>query len=384
MLSGGMDSGSVVAVASEILAAEGKGPLPTFSAISSMPDTCIESCTLKFTQSITGLEPYEINPEELTDSWSSILTALSHASEPFEMDEILVRCVYQLAKTQGVNVLLDGVPGDNVLSETGYIPRLVRNGNWLIAYREARLSNHFWKGGQPPVLQMLHAAGSVFAPDCVKVIYRRLIHSKKLGAYSWNLIERSGIRQDFARQVDLVERFRQMHDVKRVPVHAPIGEVTAVDIQQPYITAAIERYGRIAASLGMECRHPWMDRRLVELCVSLPGHQRLAKGWPKAILRKAMKGHLPDRVRYRRGKEHLGPNFSSRFLSMACLSLQQAVLGQRFILERYINEDTIESLLKLPCKISDIKEQKTFSNLVFLALWLKSRKRILWPNDPEK
>jgi asparagine synthase (glutamine-hydrolysing) len=381
MLSGGMDSGSVVAVASELLEKEGRGPLPTFSAISSQPENCIESRTLQLSQSLAGLEPYQTNPEELRNSWSSLLSAVAHAGEPFEMEWILLWCVYQLAKGQGVNVVLDGVPGDNVLSETGYIPRLVRNGHWLTAYREIRLRNWFLKFGAPPVLQLLRAAGSAFAPEVFKVRYRQHINSIMYSRRISDRIRFSGIRADFARQVDLARRLRRMNDIPSTPIHAPLGEVTAIGMQQPFITAGIERYGRVASSLGIERRHPWMDRRLVEFSLSLPGDQRLSQGWPKAVLRRAMEGHLPDGVRYRRGKEHLGPNFSTTFLSAACPSLQQLVRGQRLHLTHFLNEDLIQKVLKLPCEERNLRNLEHFSGFVFLSLWLESRKKISIAND---
>ena len=48
-----------------------------------------------------------------------------------------------------------------------------------------------------------------------------------------------------------------------------------------------------------------------DLCLSLPEEQLQKNGWPKVILRRAMTGVVPDAVRWRRGKEHLGYRFNN-------------------------------------------------------------------------
>ena len=53
---------------------------------------------------------------------------------------------------------------------------------------------------------------------------------------------------------------------------------------------------------GIEERHPFYDRRLVEFALSLPESQRTQAGESKPVLRRAMRGALPDSVRLRRDK----------------------------------------------------------------------------------
>lgn len=55
MLSGGMDSGAVVAVASRLLQAEGRGPLQTFSAVGPDPQACKETLAIQHSQGMPGL-----------------------------------------------------------------------------------------------------------------------------------------------------------------------------------------------------------------------------------------------------------------------------------------------------------------------------------------
>ncbi len=51
---------------------------------------------------------------------------------------------------------------------------------------------------------------------------------------------------------------------------------------------------------------PFLDHRLVELAVSLPPDQKIQGGMAKRVLREALKGVLPEKIRRRRSKLGFG------------------------------------------------------------------------------
>lgn len=53
---------------------------------------------------------------------------------------------------------------------------------------------------------------------------------------------------------------------------------------------------------SVESRHPFFDRRLIEFSLALPEEQRWRRDQPKFVLRQAMQGILPEKVRARRDK----------------------------------------------------------------------------------
>lgn len=65
-------------------------------------------------------------------------------------------------------------------------------------------------------------------------------------------------------------------------------------------------YDHHAAAIGVEVRHPFLDRRLVEFILSIPPQQLFRAGLSKPLLRQAMAGILPEAVRTRRDKTQLG------------------------------------------------------------------------------
>jgi asparagine synthase (glutamine-hydrolysing) len=62
-----------------------------------------------------------------------------------------------------------------------------------------------------------------------------------------------------------------------------------------------------AANAGVDYRHPFHDRRLVELTFAVPEELLRRGGTTKWLLREAMAGVLPEEVRRRTGKGHFDP-----------------------------------------------------------------------------
>ena len=53
---------------------------------------------------------------------------------------------------------------------------------------------------------------------------------------------------------------------------------------------------------SIETRLPFLDYRLLETSLSLPGSLKIRDGWTKWILRKAMDGRMPDAIVWRKNK----------------------------------------------------------------------------------
>ncbi len=368
LMSGGIDSTAVASVAARELSRQGCGPLATFSAVAANGQACVESLAIRLAQTMPGLQAHTLDERELQRLAPGMVDALAQAGEPFDGHMTLVHACYRLAREQGVRAVLDGVPGDNVLSEGGFLARQLRAGHWRLAYREARLQNEFWRGAYPHWPELLRAARSAFTPEIAKRGGLRLLEGSRARRLARRAVSRQSIRADFAARIDLPARLSRLAGGPRVPVYRPLGEMTAASLGHPWLVTGIERYGRVAAALGLEPRHPWLDRRLVEFCLRLPGEQLLAGGWPKAILRRAMAGHLPGELRYRRGKEHLGARFSAALLQAAGPELQRALTPA--VLERLDRYVDLQAQQAVP----GADRGGLSPDLTCLALWLAQRR----------
>jgi len=314
MLSGGMDSGAVVAVAKDILAGQGRGPLPTFSAVGPDSENCIETRTIHAALTMDGLDPTLIRHDRLEELMPELWEATWNLDEPFEYYFTLARAVYLSAHRRGLRVLLDGVGGDNVLGEGSYIARLIRRGRWVRAYRETLSYERFWGKEYPAWREFCRGVRSALATTPIRRLHRQLIGSYNLRRTVLRDIRNSRIHPQFAARAGLEARLRTYYANSPIGRAASYVEERAQSLDQPYLIVARERYDRAASAVAVEPRDPFLDRRVVAFCLSLPGEQTFRDGWPKIILRRAMAGRLPDAVRWRNGKEHLGFAFTKAFV----------------------------------------------------------------------
>lgn len=303
MLSGGLDSGSIVAIASGILAAQHKSPLHTFSAVGPDPATCLETRTIHASLTMEGLAPHQVDYTDLGDLMPELEDLSWNIEEPFDFSMVLLRCMYLAAQRQGIRVVLDGAAGDVVLAHGTQILRLFRRGNWLKAVREAYARDRFF-GFSAAWAAPIRNARAALTPDVVRRARRRLSEAGRAAS----LVRDSIISPEFAQRVSLVDRLRTLGETYGTAWMSDQHREHAFAIH-PNLTAGRERYDRVASAVGVEPRDPFLDRRVVAFCLTLPGSQRLDGGWPKVVLRRAMAGRLPDAVRWRRGKQHLGWKF---------------------------------------------------------------------------
>ena len=302
MLSGGLDSSSIVAVAKGL----GGGPFPTFSAIGDDPAVCPDRAYVGAAVGQGGLDATLIPPSRMAEFAEEIRRHLEQTDDPFDSYVTSVPMVmYAAARRRGLRVLLDGVDGDLVCSQGGHgLAYALREGRFTEAWRRAGNAAHFQ--GVRSRLPLLLRQGAL--PCAWASLVRPRLPD---GASRWARDARhrreaqegtraSFIRPSFARAADLEGRFRSMRDTREAAVSgAGPGWDHARNIAWTATAAAFERYDRVAASQSMETSHPFFDRRLVELCLSIPWFHKTHGGWPKSLIRDAFRGVLADPIRSR-------------------------------------------------------------------------------------
>jgi asparagine synthase (glutamine-hydrolysing) len=291
--------------------------------------------------------------------------------EPYDQSMTMVFAVYLAARRAGIKALLDGIDGDNLLSEGSHFARLLRRGRWLAAYHAAVGHERFWGNDYYPAWRELwRSARAAFVPQPLRRLRgaMRFGNRERLVRHS---LRTTLIAPAFARRIDLASR------LEALAAHRPPGLLPdfcrerARDVLHPYLTIGVERYNRVASSLGVEPRLPFLDRRVVEFCVALPSGQKFADGWPKAILRRAMAGRLPDAVRWRRGKEHLGWACTTAFMKLAQLRLQAAIEANSGIISPYVDLDALRRACRAYFEAGDMERADKVYEAASLGVWLR-------------
>lgn len=324
MLSGGMDSGSVVALAARELAAQGDGPLHIFSCLGPDPAHCIETRTALATiAAVPGIEAHVADYTRLGPYLDDLARLTREAAEKFDSHMVLPRLAYLMARRAGVRVVLDGVGGDNALGSGGRLARLIRAGHWRSAWHESAGLAQYWHGRRAAFLH--RAIRQALTPDAARRLRRRWQDRHEDDRPDGPLLA-----PGFARQIDLAARKRAFRALRTPRLMAP-AESRAAGFTHTFTTVGRERYDRVAAEQGIEPRDPFHDRRVLEHALRLPEALVGGSGWHKLILREMTADLLPEATRWRIGKESLGFRYIEALMEAAPFDPAARTRLQRYV-----------------------------------------------------
>lgn len=302
MLSGGMDSSSIVVAAREIGRVSGSPrPLHTLSArFAAIPGTD-EREYIEAVLATGGLEPHFVHPEQLgpLDDWEG---AAWRGDEPELYAAVSIgRALYGAAATIGARSVLDGLGGDFAVSLGGErLTELAAHGRWITLVREIRGLSRAGFGRPEALLRQFALAP--FIPERLRQVSHTL-KGRRLAVPNWA----RGIPFDptFARRSQLHERYARFQvSESQQPRHPRWAH--AKPISSALVQLALSSMDRMSGLFGVEPRYPFLDARLVELCLAIPADQKLRGGYNRDLVRRALNDLLPPEIRWRMGKGRPG------------------------------------------------------------------------------
>ena len=304
MLSGGLDSSSIAAVATHMPGIA--HPIPALSMTLRHTPNWNDEPHLDAMLASNAFDPTHI-PIDDCDPLGDLNAMLDEQREPIlGYNNGASRQLYWAARARGLTALLDGHGGDEAVSHgNGRINELARAGHWIEAWREAQ-----------GVAGIHHEnTWRVFAPyiDHIRVVratrrrWRRWTRSAPVMRES----DRRHIlvARDLAARVRLAERQRILAGARGRPAHTS-RDLHVELLETPIQAHAFESLAATAAAAGVTPLYPLMDRRLVEFCVALPSREKLYRGLPRYVMRQAMKDLLPEDLRLRKDKFNFLPTLA--------------------------------------------------------------------------
>ncbi len=304
MVSGGIDSNAVAALAAEMLTDEGRGPLATFSAIGPDPARCPETLAIMAALQSPLFAPTTVNHAALGAMRSTLAAQTARSDEPFDGSMVIIRAVYLAAQQAGIKIIFDGTGGDLVLISDVQIRTLLRQGRLREALREARGERRFWGPDAPAWRSLVAAAWQNFVPTR----FRAMRFWRGRRAADRHFLERLGTLAPFVDTSEALARRQRVQqrdfDYDRLDSHTRVRPLV-----HPNLVVGRERYDRVAAACGIEPRDPYLDLRVIRFCLSLPREQLQKDGWIKWILRRVMQNAVPPEVIWHPRKDHVGGDF---------------------------------------------------------------------------
>jgi asparagine synthase (glutamine-hydrolysing) len=297
-LSGGLDSGSIAALAAREFRKEGK-ILPTFSSVPMYkPDGVVaphrfgdETPFIEATSRHAGnIENIYIRAEQFSPL-DGIQQGLFLHDEPGHAAANyywLVALLHE-AKSRGIGTLLTGQGGNLTVSWSGhgYLATLARTGRWHSLRKEllkvrAMQRRPVWRVFAGQVVKPLMAPYWTY---CYRLF--------KFGQEPW--ANYSAINPELARRLSLADQMSiNGHDptfTLRADSRAERCRLIGTGIT---VTGTI--WQELGAGFGLEARDPAMDRRLLEFCLAIPDEQYAKDGLDRRLIRLALQGVLPAPV----------------------------------------------------------------------------------------
>jgi len=321
-LSGGLDSSATSAVASKLYRASTPERFLGIHAKSIDAETD-ESRYARAAAAFSDIELHTVEPQS-TDFVETIDELIDTQEEPFGSPSMFMGWhVFKRARELGCKVMLNGQGGDEVL--LGYeryfsaFLRSVPPGQFLReALAQARNSRLSLK-------EVLLYSFYFTSPTIRKFGLKRrsLLRPEVKNSYDFDIIDQS------------VKSFRRIEDLQTF-------EITT--LQLPHLL----RYeDRNSMRHSIETRLPFLDYRLVELCISIPPQFKIHEGWTKYVLRRAMEPMLPSEVTWR--KDKLGFAAPERtWIGGATKLMKDEIAGSRILAEIAQRDRLLEKFESLP------------------------------------
>jgi asparagine synthase (glutamine-hydrolysing) len=313
LLSGGIDSGAVLAAARRHQAPGSELALRPISLVETVEPVSSETENIRHLHAGADGTLVPIEQLRADPAFSEMLTAAWDDSHPIDNSILYARLACANVRDAGGRVALDGADGDSVMtSAASRAGALAASGHLLLALREARMASRVntYLKGVPPSRILLRGLGVTLQPHWVaKWRYRRRDHREDgvaMGAW---------IDAGFARRLRLRER-RLAAALAARDRRANVSRVErlAWTWWNPGFVRALEGTDRTYARFGVEARHPWCDQRIVEFFLRLPEEFKARDGWTKWIARAAYEPELGSEIAWYSGKSHLGTRLNSLVL----------------------------------------------------------------------
>jgi len=298
-VSGGLDSSSILCQA-ETLRRAGASACPEVYAISYTGAPGTDADEQRYLGEIE--RTYGIAVERFpVDSHRGLVDGVAEqmgATEAPFIDYIwgVTRELHRRASGRGARVLLSGLWGDQVLFSSAYLVDLFRGLAWRTIRDHFRGYTPFFGAAQTRTLRrrfvMDIARHQLPRPVLRPLKWARLRLVARQRSKSW--FSDAFLRRALRSANEPAALGRGIRSAQTKSIYA--------EARSKYHVQCMECNNKIGALFGLDAAFPFLDRDLLQFLMAVPGEHQNHAGVPRALLRDAMAGVLPDAVRARKWK----------------------------------------------------------------------------------
>ncbi|TGE34613.1 asparagine synthase (glutamine-hydrolyzing) [Desulfosporosinus sp. Sb-LF] len=328
LLSGGLDSSAITAIASEFLNQNGKGPLPTFSVDYVENDKYFHT---------NDFQPDADGPwiERMSQTFKT-----QHSNFAFDTP--------QLVETLKAATLARDLPGmADVDASLLLFSRAIKNK--VTVGLSGECADEVFGGypwfHRPDALNAQTFPWALHVENRLQILSPELIarlqpHDYLSRRYEEALAEISKLPG--SSSISHQDSRTIQGDLQR---ETRIREITYLTLTR-FMPTLLDRKDRMTMATGLEVRVPFCDHRLVEYAWNIPWEMKALEGREKGLLRHALTGILPDDVLWRRKSPYPKTHHPS-YLSAVRTWLSQILEDPSSPILPFLNLPALRDLMKL-------------------------------------
>lgn len=288
-LSGGLDSSSIATVIHQL--PEGKNKYHTFSAIFPGFEKD-EAAHIDQVANQFSFTSFKNNIDD-KDVPALLQRVMQAQDEPISSASSLAQfAVYEMAKQQGVKVLLDGQGADEILA--GY--NKYYKWYWQELFRKKKFYGHTeYKAAQRLGIQEKFGLKNMIAalfPSLASVVLEK--------QYLLNALSDKHLTPEFIKRYSNEAYYS-------TPEIFTLNGVLYFNTCIHGLEELLRYADRNSMAHGTEVRLPFLNHELVEFLFTLPSHYKIREGKTKWLLRNAMREELPSSIVNRTDKTGFEP-----------------------------------------------------------------------------
>ena len=181
------------------------------------------------------------------------------------------------------------------------------------------------------------------------------------------------INSGFVQRIGFKQRIKTLKTSKKAPQTERESHLQYIN--SGILPQALKISDSYSVAFSIETRHPFMDKRLIEFCLSLPPEQKLNKGWTRLVMRRAMANILPEQVQWRKDKADMSSSFLHGLLKHDRQQLDYVMKTHLQNRENYLNTAIVREIYEELISVDKVQPLESLVDLFFwqvaiLVIWL--------------
>lgn len=277
---------------------------------------------------------------------------------------------YKTVAGLGARVVLTGYWGDQVLGDQSHLVDLFNRLSFVELRARLRGFPLWMRDVDPHLIQQrflqdLLRYQKKFLPEFVLRGLRRLRAGHQLPPVYSGGLRRRAQKAAWQQNTQSASRFASFHAQSQCTL-----------TESPYYLSCFEESNKAAAMHGLEIALPFLDREVIGFVMGVPAEVYSERAVPRALLRQAMRGVVPDGILDRRWKADFTNNVNES-MSSQFAGIVSTLQGASLVLKRgYVDRSSLRpELERLNAQIQmqgpSCEAAWNLQRLYRLELWLQ-------------